>query len=180
MDRVKAPSLAPVCSSPNPFEYRLRVEAMDIDARGHVNNTIYLHWVQEATAAHWQAVASQEEQDAIVWVILRHEIDYKRPALLHDAITVRTWVGVPEGVGFERHAEILREADGKKLARARTIWCPINPQSGRPVRIKGTLRSRFAVVEPQSEVCTGDSAVYPLKHTTSTQEFSARSQPLSQ
>jgi acyl-CoA thioester hydrolase len=172
MDKVEASSFAPAFSAPAPFEYRLRVEAADIDARGHVNNIIYLHWVQEATAAHWQAVASQEEQDAIVWVILRHEIDYKRPALLHDEIIVRTWVGVPQGVGFERHAEVLRGADGKKLARARTIWCPINPQSGRPVRIKGTLRSRFAVVEPQSTAGTADSAMYPLKHTNSTQEFS--------
>jgi acyl-CoA thioester hydrolase len=173
MDKVEASSFAPAFPASDPFECRLRVEAADIDARGHVNNIIYLHWVHEAASAHWQAVASQEEQDAIAWVILRHEIDYKRPALLHDEITVRTWVGVPEGVGFERHAEILRVADGKKLARARTMWCPINPQSGRPVRIKGTLRNRFAVVEPQSAACTADPAIYPFKHTNSTREFSA-------
>ena len=172
MQIVESASLVPTSSATQPFEHRLCVQAADIDARGHVNNVIYLHWVQEATAAHWRAVASPEEQDAIVWVILRHEIDYKKPALLGDEIIVRTWVGGPERVGFERHAEIMREADGKKLARARTIWCPVNSQSGRPVRIKGTLRTRFGVVEPQPTACTADSEVYPFKHTNSTQEFS--------
>ena len=69
------------------------VRPADVDELGHVNNTVYLRWVQEVATAHWQAVASAESQAAVVWVVMRHEIDYKAPALPGDEVLLRTWVG---------------------------------------------------------------------------------------
>ena len=122
----------------------LRVGAADIDVMGHVNNTVYLRWVQDVATAHWQAVASEEAQRETVWVVLRHEIDCKTPALLGDEVLVQTWVGTAAGLTFERHTRMVRAADQQVLAQARTLWCPISTRTGRPQRVSEQLRSQFS------------------------------------
>ena len=96
--------------SSQPFEMILLVLPADIDEQNHVNNTVYLRWVQDVATAHWQSVASQEAQDNIVWVVLRHEIDYKAPAILGDEIVLRTWVGKATRLTFERFTEVSRNS----------------------------------------------------------------------
>ncbi len=132
------------------FQLALRVAPADIDELGHVNNIVYLRWVQDAAGAHWRAAATAAAQAAIVWVVLRHEIDYKTPALLGDEVLVNTWVGPAAGLTFERHTEIIRVADQQLLARARTLWCPLSARTGRPQRINAELRAQFSVAEARS------------------------------
>jgi len=57
------------------FEVRITVDPSDIDQFGHVNNSVYLRWVQEAAIAHWLAVAQAADQESLFWVVVRHEID---------------------------------------------------------------------------------------------------------
>ena len=75
------------------FEIRIAVTPADIDVMDHVNNVAYLRWVQEVAIAHWRSLTTPEEQQQWLWVVLRHEIDYKQPAVLGDEIVARTWVG---------------------------------------------------------------------------------------
>ncbi|HWJ22359.1 MAG TPA: hypothetical protein VNS52_08415, partial [Gemmatimonadaceae bacterium] len=56
------------------FEQRRIVEPPDLDERAHVNNVVYLRWVQDVATAHWRAHAPVEAQERIAWVALRHEI----------------------------------------------------------------------------------------------------------
>jgi acyl-CoA thioester hydrolase len=117
----------------------------DIDEQNHVNNTVYLRWVQEVATAHWRAVASTYAQESIGWVVLRHEIDYKAPACPGDDVALRTWVGKATRLTFERFTEIRRISDGQLLSTARTLWCPINAQTGRPVRVPVEVRKQFSI-----------------------------------
>ena len=126
------------------FKLKLRVLPSDIDEQDHVNNLVYLRWVQEIATAHWRAVASAEDQHAVGWVVLRHEIDYKSPALLDDEIELATWVGKATRLTFERFTQITRAGTGDLLANARTLWCPIDPHNGRPVRVSADVRNRFS------------------------------------
>jgi acyl-CoA thioester hydrolase len=126
------------------FELPISVLASDIDQLGHVNNVTYIRWVQEVATAHWQAAAPVEDQAKLAWVVVRHEIDYKRPAFLQDQIIARTWVGAATRHRFERHTELVRAADRKLLARARTIWCPIDRQTGKMTDVSPEVRARFA------------------------------------
>lgn len=128
-----------------PFALTLAVEAADIDELGHVNNVVYLRWVQEVAVAHWRTVATAAQQAEIAWVVLRHEIDYKHAARLGDAIIARTWVGTASRHAFERHTEILRAGDARLLARARTLWCPIDLETGRPKQVGPDVRERFSI-----------------------------------
>lgn len=124
----------------------MEITPADIDELGHVNNVVYLRWVQDAATAHWRAAATKEQQEAIAWVALRHEIDYKHPAMPGDAIVASTWVGSAESVRFERFVEILRANDRKLLAHARTLWCPISRATGRVTRVGDDVRRVFSRV----------------------------------
>lgn len=127
------------------FEMTVKVQAADIDGQNHVNNTVYLRWVQNVATAHWESLASAEAQDAIGWVVVRHEIDYKMPANLGDEIVLRTWVGEASRLKFERFTEILRKSDRRLLAQARTLWVPIDSKTGKPTRVSADVRARFSV-----------------------------------
>jgi acyl-CoA thioester hydrolase len=128
-----------------PFAITIAIEPSDIDVLGHVNNVVYLRWVQDAAVAHWRALTTPEEQTAVAWVVVRHEIDYRRPALPDDRILARTRVGTATRQTYERLTEILRESDGTVLASARTLWVPLDPNTGRPMQLKNELRLRFSV-----------------------------------
>jgi acyl-CoA thioester hydrolase len=122
----------------------VRVVAADIDEQNHVNNIVYLRWVQDVATAHWREIATREAQNTIGWLVLRHEIDYKAPAALGNEIVLRTWVGKATRITFERFTEIRRKSDGQLLSQARTLWCPINAQTGRPVRVSAEVRTQFS------------------------------------
>jgi len=132
-----------------PYELSVIVDAADLDGRAHVNNVVYVRWVQDAAAAHWNTLAPAGARDELAWVALRHEIDYLSPAVLGDDIVVRTWVGVAKGLSFERFTEIRRQGDGRLLAQARTLWCPVDARTGKPQRVSAEVRARCSV--PASE-----------------------------
>ena len=127
------------------FEMIVPVLPGDIDEQDHVNNTVYLRWVQDVATAHWRAVASPEAQETIGWVVLRHEIGYKAPATHGDEVVLRTWVGKATRLTFERFTEIRRSRDGMLLSEARTLWCPINAQTSRPARVSAEVRAQFSI-----------------------------------
>lgn len=128
---------------PARFEQTIDVQPQDIDEQGHVNNVVYVRWVQDVAGAHWTRATTAAERATLAWVVLRHEIDYKLPARLGDRVIARTWVGENTAATYERHVELLRAADGRVLARARSLWCPVDPKTGRPRRMDPALNERF-------------------------------------
>lgn len=121
-----------------PFSLAMAVTPADIDELGHVNNTVYLRWVQDIATAHWRAVADPTDIARYIWVVTRHEIDYLRPTLPGETVTLTTWVGTPRGARFDRHV-LVTGADGKPRARALTIWALIEAASGRVVRVPANV-----------------------------------------
>jgi acyl-CoA thioesterase FadM len=79
------------------FEMKLLAEPQHIDELGHVNNAVWVQWMEMVAVAHWRSVADPNHQDDYVWVVVRHEIDYLRAALEGETITARTWVGEAQG-----------------------------------------------------------------------------------
>ena len=124
------------------FSHSFTVSPRDIDELAHVNNVAYLQWVQDVAVAHWQAAATDEMQSAYFWVVVRHELDYKKPAFENEEITVMTWVGEWTAVTCERFTEIRRGDD--LLVKGRTVWCMIDRTTSKPARISKELIGRFA------------------------------------
>jgi acyl-CoA thioester hydrolase len=114
-----------------------------IDELGHVNNAVWVQWIQQIAVAHWDAVADASHKDAYFWVVVRHEIDYLRAAYEGDRITATTWVGdEPKGARFDRFVELAGN-DGRVCVRARTSWAIIDKDSGRPIRVPAEVVAPF-------------------------------------
>jgi acyl-CoA thioester hydrolase len=115
------------------FYHSFVVDSDEIDEQGHVNNVTYLKWVQDVAIAHWSAVAGEEIRKEYSWVVLRHEIDYKKGAFAGDEITALTWVGDRTRVTWDRYTQICR--GDEVLAEAKTMWCLVRRDPMRPARI---------------------------------------------
>jgi acyl-CoA thioester hydrolase len=127
-----------------PFEQLREVQLNEIDELNHVNNVVYLSWVNDIAVAHWNSLTSEALRNKMIWVALRHEIDYKAEALLGDAIRVRTWTGVARGLRYARHTRILRAKDDALLAEALTYWCPMDATTRKPARPPAEISILFA------------------------------------
>ncbi len=126
-----------------PFEKQITAGPDDIDELGHVNNAVWVRWIQDMATAHWYAVAPPGHVDAYLWVVIRHEIDYLRAVLPGETVTGRTWVGeAPKGARFDRHVEFVGE-DGKLRVKAKTTWAIIDKATGRPLRVPPEVAAPF-------------------------------------
>jgi acyl-CoA thioester hydrolase len=125
------------------FEMALMALPEHIDILGHVNNAVWIQWMERVATAHWEAVAAPEHKLAYYWVVVRHEVDYLRPAHEGDRITARTWVAdAPQGAKFGRHMEFLG-SDGRSCVRALTQWAIIDKAAGRPIRVPTDVVAPF-------------------------------------
>lgn len=114
-----------------------------IDELGHVNNAVWVQWIQQVAVAHWEEMADAQHKNAYYWVVVRHEIDYLRAAREGDQIKARTWVGdAPLGARFDRFVE-LSGPDGKICVRSKTQWAIIDKGSNRPVRVPRDVVAPF-------------------------------------
>ncbi len=125
------------------FELEIEVRSEHIDELHHVNNVVYLQWIQDVAKAHWEKLASPEITSKYIWMVLRHEIDYSNQAVLGDILIAKTWVEWSEGVKSERHVEIRNKETQKVVVKGITLWCLLDAQSKRPNRIGDDIKSIF-------------------------------------
>jgi len=127
-----------------PYDVPIQVLEADIDMMGHVNNTVYLRWVQDAATAHWNVVATKEELEDMLWVVVKHEITYKHPALLEDHIIAATYLGKRKANYLQRYTDIRRASDDKILAKAVTLWCPLDAKTMKPIRLTEEQKLKYS------------------------------------
>lgn len=120
-----------------------KAEPDDIDELGHVNNAIWVQWIQELATAHWNAVAPRDAIEKYIWVVTRHEIDYRGNISVGETTIGRTWISEqPKGARFWRNFSFAN-TDGKKLVSGRTNWAIIDRTVQRPVRVPADLVELF-------------------------------------
>ena len=114
-----------------------------IDELGHVNNAVWADWIQQIATAHWSAVASPAHQAAYIWVVTRHEIDYRGNIALGESVTAETFIpSAPKGAQFDR-CVTFRNAGGKVIVSAQTTWALIDKASGRLQRVREAVAAPF-------------------------------------
>ncbi|HBV13299.1 MAG TPA: acyl-CoA thioesterase [Brevundimonas sp.] len=125
------------------FTVPLDVRPEHIDENNHVNNVVYVGWLQDVGTAHWNARFDEETRARWAWLALRHEIDYMR-AIEPGAIGViaRTWVGDPQGPRFNRYVRI-EDAQGRLCAQGLSEWCLVDARTLRPARIPAEMLGPF-------------------------------------
>ncbi len=126
-----------------PFTRNFTAQPDDIDALGHVNNAVWVRWIQEMATSHWQAVADPAHIAAYHWVVTRHEIDYRGNIAAGESVTARTWIErEPKGAQFDRRVDFV-DAKGKVIVRANTTWAMIDKASGRLARVRPEVSAPF-------------------------------------
>lgn len=126
------------------FDVPLEVRPEHIDENGHVNNVVYVGWLQDAGTAHWNARFDEATRNRWSWVALRHEIDYLRgiePGA--EGVVARTWVGDPQGARFTRYVRI-EDGQGRLCAQGVSEWCLVEAKTLRPARIPAEMLSPFS------------------------------------
>lgn len=114
-----------------------------IDVMGHVNNAVWVQWMEVMATAHWEAVAAPEHVARYAWVVVRHEIDYRGNIREGDSVTAETFIPEgPNGAKFDRHIE-FKDAAGKVVVRAKTTWAMIEIASGRLMRVPAEVAAPF-------------------------------------
>ncbi len=116
------------------YEHSFRVEAKHLDALNHVNNVVYLQWVNDISEKHWELLSNKDLNSKYFWVCLRHEIDYLNQAIIGDEIRVFTWVG--ESVGVKSIRNVIIYKGDLILTNIKSTWCLIDSKTLRPTRIK--------------------------------------------
>ena len=138
---------------PAPHVIELAVQPEDIDAYEHVNNAVYLTWLDRAAWSHSTALGVPLGQCVALrrgMAAHRIEIEYRRAALRGDVVQAAAWIVNTDGrLRVERRFQVLRRADGETLARARIDYVCINLDSGRAARMPESF-ARAYVVTPRA------------------------------
>ncbi|PLK27329.1 thioesterase family protein [Novosphingobium sp. TH158] len=114
-----------------------------IDVMGHVNNAVWVQWMEALATAHWEAAALPEHQAKYVWVVTRHEIDYRGNIAEGESVTAETFIPEgPSGARFDRCVE-FRNSAGKVIVAARSTWAMIDRASGRLARVPAEVAEPF-------------------------------------
>jgi acyl-CoA thioester hydrolase len=123
------------------------VKSADIDELNHVNNVVYLSWVQDIAKEHWQIRASQEIINQYKWVVVNHNITYKKPLKIHQKVFIKTQVfDNAKGVLWGRMVWIYDDSE-VLVAEANTQYCLVDTQSFKPRRITDEIKSIFLAYE---------------------------------
>ncbi|WP_328598314.1 acyl-CoA thioesterase [Croceibacterium salegens] len=124
-----------------PHLFPIAIAPADIDFMGHVNNARYLGWVQDAVIDHWKSVAPVEAVARHLWVALKHEITYRRPAFLGDEVIAHVVLEKVQGV--RACYETMVQRGEEIIAEVKSTWCCIDAETRRPVRPAREIIDRF-------------------------------------
>jgi acyl-CoA thioester hydrolase len=116
------------------FELKLKVTSADIDDLNHVNNVVYVQWMDKVAFEHWEFLTQNNPLPQYIWVVLKHEIEYLKQAILGDEIIVKTWVGETKGFKSERLMEFYK--NNQLLVKAKTVWGMLDVKNYKPSRIR--------------------------------------------
>jgi acyl-CoA thioester hydrolase len=119
----------------------IRILPADIDFMGHVNNARYLNWVQDAVVAHWEKLAPPAAVAEHLWVALKHEITYRKPAFLNDEVIATVVLDKVEGVRAF-YSTLIKRGD-ELLAEVKSSWCCLDAKTLRPARIAKDIAAHF-------------------------------------
>jgi acyl-CoA thioester hydrolase len=127
------------------FRHQVAIEPADIDHMGHVNNAVYLKWVQDAVVDYWRSVAPPDAVASHLWVALKHEITYLKPTFLQDNVVAEVIAEKVEGARA-MFTTVLRRGE-EKLSEIKSSWCCLDAASLRPARLARDVVGRFLTPE---------------------------------
>jgi acyl-CoA thioester hydrolase len=129
-----------------PYEFTIPENA--VDENGHVNNVMYVQWMQDAAVRHYEAMGGRQltQEIGATWVVRSHTIEYLSPAFAGDHIKVLTWVANIRRVRSLRRYSFIRVKDDQLLVRGETDWVFVDANSGSPRGIPPEVVTLFSIL----------------------------------
>lgn len=126
------------------YSKTITIPSSAIDENGHVNNVVYVQWMQDIAVEHYASIGGIEAQgpDA-TWVVRQHSVEYLLPAFEGEEVEIRTWVEDIRKVRSLRKYEFVRKGDGKTLVKGETDWVFVETKTGRPKAIPAEVEEIF-------------------------------------
>lgn len=130
------------------YSYSFVVPESAVDENGHVNNVMYVQWMQDAAVRHYEAMGGTEPTQAIgaTWVVRSHLVEYLSPAFAGEHIQVLTWVANMRRVRSLRRYRFIRAANEQLLVRGETDWVFIDAKNGSPRAITAEVAGLFTLI----------------------------------
>ena len=145
---------------PAPHLHRVRAREQDIDGYGHVNNAVYVGWLDEAAWSHSAALGLPAERclatrrGMAVW---RTQLNYVAAAFAGDEVEAATWIVASDGrLRVDRRFQLRRASDGRTLVRALVHYVCIDLDTGRPRRMPPEYASAYRPLEEVREALALD------------------------
>lgn len=128
------------------FRKIITIPQSAIDENGHVNNVIYVQWMQDIAVEHYESIGGTSPMQLAggTWVVREHRIEYLLPAYAGEEIEIDTWVENIRRVRSLRKYEVIRTSDGKVLVKGETDWVFVDAKSGKPMAIPDGVSAIFA------------------------------------
>ncbi|MBD2101795.1 thioesterase family protein [Leptolyngbya sp. FACHB-261] len=140
------------------FTTQLRVRYHEMDPLGHVNNAVYLHYLEQAAIEHSEYLGFGEaryRELGGIFVLRRMQVEYLRPAVAGDTLAVETWLQEMRGPRVIRRYEIRRRNGADLLVIAEAVWVWVDAASVRPKAIPASILEVFqAASQTTNEVIT--------------------------
>lgn len=115
-----------------------------IDENGHVNNVMYVQWMQDIAVEHYASIGGIEAQGSeSTWVVREHKVEYFLPAFVDEKIEIKTWVENIRRVRSLRKYEFVRKSDGKILVKGETDWVFVDTKTGMPRAVPKEVENIF-------------------------------------
>jgi len=136
-------------AAPAIFREEFTVPPSVIDGNGHVNNVVFVQWMQDVATRHFAATGCADvvRSSGAIWVVRSHTLEYLAPAFSGDRLQVSTWVVSFSRVRTLRRYQFARASDGRLLVSGETDWVLINASTGRPCSIPESIRRAFVLVD---------------------------------
>ncbi len=135
------------------YQFEIDVTAQDVDRNGHVNNVVYIQWMQDAAIAHARVSGCTKASEAVgaTWVVRTHHIEYLSPLFAGEKVIVVTWPANFQRVRSVRKYKFVRAKDQAVVARAETDWVFVNVKTGRPQSIPEEVRNTLPILSKEME-----------------------------
>ena len=128
------------------YRHQLEVRFRDCDPLGHVNNAVYLTYLEQARFAHWRAVWGFNFEglpsNAPGVILARAEIDYRRPARYGDVLEVRISLDRIGRTSFTYLYEVVDQA-GAVVAEAKSVQVMYDYAAGTPVALSDEMKAKL-------------------------------------
>lgn len=126
------------------YSKTIEVKKEHLDEASHVNNVVYLQWVQDISKEHWLSKTTDAVNSKMFWVVRSHRIDYRKQVFLSDQLVIKTFVNSCKGPFSERVVEFWREND--RVVMSKSNWCLLGTYDQKPLRISDEIQALFLTI----------------------------------